>query len=434
MSAPPGVPAYERDARLSALDTTVVATGDDGGKPWVALEDTVFYPEGGGQPADRGALVIEPGAGGGGGTGPGFGVADVVDVRRVDGVVRHYLAPPAAELAPGTRVRAQIDVVRRLDHAQQHTAQHLLTAIAQDRFGWPTTAFHLGPYDGGVDEVSDIELDVPSLPADQLAALEDACAAAIRAARPVTARRVSAEAMASLPVRTRGLPEGHAGEVRLVEIAGIDLNTCGGTHLATTAEIEVLKLLDTEPMRGGTRLHFVAGARARRRMQAHEERTAALRRVLGATDAELVDAAEAKLEQLKDTLRRLRATEEDLAAAAATALAAGLGPGGERIVTADWPERDGGFLQRVARGLRECAPQAIALLTAGGVFALVAGDASGLDLPTVGPRVAQALGGRGGGAAGVYQGKFTPAASAEARDAAREAALAILREASDVAP
>ncbi len=252
------VPAYERDPRRTELLTEVVATGTDEGRPFALLADTILYPEGGGQPSDRGVLGETP----------------VLDVRSGPDGIRHYLAAPVAE-GP---VRLRLDWDRRFDHMQQHTAQHLLTAVAQDRFRWETTAFHLG------ERVSDIELKAPKLPPEGLRALEDAVAAEIRAARPVTARRVPPEEVARLPVRTRGLPEGHVGDVRLVEIEGLDLNTCGGTHLASTAEIELVALVSTEAIRGGTRLFFAAGGRARRRLAAHEERNAALRKLLGAPD------------------------------------------------------------------------------------------------------------------------------------------------------
>ncbi len=373
------IPAYEREPYLRSLLTEVVGSGIDHGRQFVVLADTILYPEGGGQPADRGWVA---------------GVA-VEDVRTEKGQVRHYVAgaPPAG------RVLVELDWPRRFDHMQQHAGQHLLTAVAQERFGWPTTAFHLGAH------VSDIELAVATIPPEQLAQLEDAVVAEIRAARPVTARRVSPELYASLEVRTRGLPEGHLGDIRLVEIAGIDLNTCGGTHVANTAEIEALKLLGLEAMRGGTRIRFVAGGRVRRLLAGHEERSARLRQVLGASDDELVALATTKLEQLKDAQRRIRSLEEELAIEAARSLAAS----GERAVAAHWPDRDPAFLQRVAREFLRLAPDRLALLTAGmaeeGHFLLCAGEQVKLDLPAIGGEVAGTLAGRGGGSGRIFQGK-----------------------------
>ena len=374
--------AFEREPYRTELPAQVVLAGFDGPLPYVVLDDTIFYPEGGGQPADHGEIA-------------GEAVAAVVDVQKRDGAVRHYLDRP---LAAGPVV-ARLDWARRFDHMQQHTGQHLLTAVAADRFRWATTAFHLGA------EVSDIEVaEAPLAPAG-LAALEEAVAAEIRAARPVTARRVEEVELAGLPVRTRGLPDGHAGDVRLIEIAGVDLNTCGGTHLGSTAEIEVIKLLGTEAIRGGTRLFFTAGARARRRLGAHEARNAFLRTLLGAPDAGLVAAAEAKLDQLQEALRRGRGLEEELIAALVSSVAAL--PASTFVRHFDGKGAD--FLQRLARQLASLAPGKAVLVTASAegqhVFAIGFGELLDVDAHRASKEIIAALGGRGGGSGRVFQGK-----------------------------
>ena len=373
------IQAYEREPFLRSLETDVVRADEERGRPFVALAETILYPEGGGQPADRGRI----------------GGVSVADVRTVEGEVRHYLAGAA----PAGRVLVEVDWARRFDHMQQHTGQHLLTALAEQRFGWHTTAFHLG------EQLSDIELDTPTIAPDQIAQLEDAVAAEVRVARPVTARRVSPEEYAALPVRTRGLPEGFTGDIRLVEIAGIDLNTCGGTHVRSTAEIEAVKLLGTEGMRGGTRLFYVAGARLRRLLGAHHERSAKLRQLVGTSDEELPSGISAKLDQLKEAQRAVKVLEEELAVAGARALATGSDP----VLHAHWAERDLPFLQRIAREVGRMAPDRVALLTAGegeqGAFVLCAGESATIDMAAAGRKVAEILGGRGGGSGRIFQGK-----------------------------
>jgi Ser-tRNA(Ala) deacylase AlaX len=386
-------PAYERDAYLRELDTEVVSTGEADGRPWVATSDTLFYPEGGGQPSDRGTM----------------GGADVLEVNMAEGTVRHVLSSPLA-LGP---VRQLLDWPRRFDHMQQHTAQHLLTAVALARFGWRTTAFHLGPVQ------SDIELDAAALPAEELRRLEDAVNEHCREARPVTVRHAPRERMAELGVRSRLLPDGLEGELRLVEIEGLDLNTCGGTHVRSTAEIGAVALIGTEPMRGGTRLHFVAGDRVRRRLAGHEARNLELRGLLGSSDEELPQVVALRLEREKALSRDSRRLLEELAEATAQALAARR----ERVVAAHWPERDMAFLLALGKALLAARPDGVALLAAGppsaGVFLLVAGDGSGIDLAAAGAAAAGILGGRGGGRAPFWQGK------ANALDRLDEAAEAL---------
>ncbi len=386
---PASEPAYQRNPYLTTLEVEVIRAGDDRGRPFAVLDDTVLYPEGGGQPADHGKL----------------GAIAITDVQRVDGEIRHYLG---VSCAPGRAVLT-LDWGRRFDLMQQHTAQHLLSALALNRFGWATRSFHLGA------ETSDIELDAAELPRTELDALEGAAMAEVVAARAVSTRRVTSEEYARLEVRSRGLPASHTGDIRLVEIDGIDRNTCGGTHLRTTAEIEVVKILDTERLRGGTRVRWVAGGRVRRRLATHEARNSALRELFDSDDASLAEIAGLKLEQLANQRRRIRHLELDLAAARATALAASDDP----VVDAHYKNVDGGFLQQVARSLLEQAPAKAALLTAtrdaSSFFLVAAGAESPLDAAETGARIAETLGGRGGGSGGIHQGK---AGSLERRDAA----------------
>jgi alanyl-tRNA synthetase len=377
-SGGPRLPGYEREPYRAALDAAILASGDDAGRPYVVLDDTILYPEGGGQPPDHGFLND----------------VRVLDVQKKGGEIRHYVAAP---VMPG-RATVRLDWERRFDHMQQHTGQHLLSAVAQDRFGWATTAFHLGP------DVCDVELDVGTLSPADLEALEEAVVAEIRAAHAVLPRRVTLDEFRALPVRTRGLPEGHAGDVRLVEIEGVDLNTCGGTHLSNTAEIEFVALLSVEFLRGGVRVFFVAGRRARRRLARHEERNAALRKSLGAPDAGLVDAAKAKLDQLSNTQRALRRAEEELIVAATDAALAAPA----RVARAHFEGRDMTFVQTVARRFAEKAGARAALFTATResqhVFALGVGDGFG-DAQSLGREIATLFEGKGGGSGRVFQGK-----------------------------
>lgn len=285
--------AWSQGPWCTELQLKVLACGEDAAGPWVDLPDSLLYPGGGGQPTDRGWLAGRA----------------VVGVEAVDGGWRHHLSPSSASedstdlsvrgLAeslpiPGNAVLLRLDWARRFDHMQQHSGQHLLSAIAEDRFGWRTTSFHLGP------ELCDIELDVPALVANQLRVLEEAVVEAIRSASPIRDRWVEPEALPDLRVRSRGLPAGHRGLVRLVEIEGFDLATCGGTHLSNLAQLEGLALVGTESMRGGTRLHWLAGSRIRRRLARQEEQLAALRRRLKAPDDELAESVTRLLTALEE--------------------------------------------------------------------------------------------------------------------------------------
>jgi alanyl-tRNA synthetase len=233
---------------------------------------------------------------------------------------------------------------------------------------------------------------------------------------------VSPQEYGVLAVRTRGLPAAHSGDIRLIEIPGIDLNTCGGTHLRSTAEIQCLKLLGTEPMRGGTRVFFAAGGRVLRRLAAHEERGATLRALLGAPDAALPETVRSRLEELRQLEKRLRAAEDELA----TAIAATLAGQAENVVEAHLEGRDLPFLQQLGRKITAAAPRKAVFLTATAgadhCFVVAAGAQAGVDVQAAGREIAAVLGGRGGGSGILAQGKAPSLAG-------RAAALATLRSA-----
>ena len=372
--------AFERDPYLNVMDSSILTTGLENKKPWAVLDDTLFYPEGGGQPADGGLI----------------NGLKVEDVRRTQDQILHFVTRP---LEPGP-ARLELDWSRRYDHMQQHSGQHLLTAVAADVFGWSTRAFHLG------EERCDVELDVGALDAGQLGALQEELATRIRAALAITSRRVSMDRFKGMDVRTRGLPAGHTGSVRLVSIKGTDLNTCGGTHVSNTAEIEVVALLGTESMRGGVRLYFMAGRRARRRLARHEERNRALRELLGVGDDAMVDALANRLNQAGALSQRVRGLQRDLSRSVARELI----DSGEPVVERHFEDLDMTFLQEVGRGFQAGAGDRLAFLTSRtsgnqGIFVLVAGQAFPHDLKLLGSVVAEVLEGRGGGAQGIFQGK-----------------------------
>ena len=375
------VPTYEQQPTLTELETSLVEKGTHQGRPYVVLADTVFYPEGGGQPSDRGRLN---------------GI-EVIDVQKVDGRIYHFLETPVAS-GP---IILELDWQRRFDHMQQHTAQHLLTAVAEDHFGWQTTAFHLGAH------VSDIELNVKSLGKPELSLLEATVAVEVRAARRVSAHRVSLDDYEQMEVRSRGLPTGHSGDVRLIEIEDIDLNTCGGTHCVSTAEIEAIALLGTESVRGGTRVFYVAGERLRSRVGVEVSRTARLRSLLGVSDDQLVDAVEGRLDQLKDNARLIRGMEEELA----NFIARQLTVEPETVSVRHFVGRGLPFLQRLGRETVTLDPSRVVLLTSDdfgeGFFLLSAGEEADINVSEVGPRIAAVLKGKGGGSGRVFQGRAT---------------------------
>ncbi|MDR2697381.1 MAG: hypothetical protein LBB40_02775 [Holophagales bacterium] len=375
---------FETDAYARELKTNILKVFENKGYYCVVLEDSILFPEGGGQPGDRGRI----------------GSANVLDViHGHSGDTREDIHIVDSLLEPGP-TEVHLDWKRRFDHMQQHTGQHLLTAVARGRFGWATTAFHLGP------DLCDIELDAPQITRGQRHELEEAVIGEIIAARSVSAFWVTQEEYKTRDVRSRGLPDGHQGDVRLVEIQGLDINTCGGTHMSSTSELECLKLLSAEPIRGGTRLFFIFGKRLRDRMEAHEQRGHQLRTILGRPDDALAAAIEQRIAHEKELERSLRHTEDELADLYAKFMAAEPGT----LLVRHFENKDAGFLQKIVRLLLELDNNRAIFVTAekdgNAFFSLAAGSACEADIPKLGREAAAVLNGKGGGSGRQFQGKF----------------------------
>jgi alanyl-tRNA synthetase len=249
----------------------------------VVLEETALYPTSGGQPCDRGKL----------------GDANVLDVRDDGDEIVHIVD---RELQPGP-VHGCVDWVRRFDHMQQHTGQHLLSAMFPERFGRPTVSFHLGT------ELSSIDLRGAEPTLEILEGAERAANRVIFEDRPINVRYGTQEQLAQMGVRKE---VDRTGILRAIEIEGADLQPCGGTHVRRTAQIGMLLVRRCTKMRQDWRVEFACGARSER-LARHDfhliERTAAK---LGCATDELADAAarvvserDANFKEVRSLLQRL---------------------------------------------------------------------------------------------------------------------------------
>jgi alanyl-tRNA synthetase len=279
---------YFIDPYLRGFSAHVVARHGDS----VALDRSAFYPEGGGQPADRGLL----------------NEVRVIDVQSDDeGVVWHTLDGKLDD----DMVHGQVDWPRRFDHMQQHLGQHLLSAAFEELFGLKTVSFHLGPESATIDLAGD------PWEAELLAA-ESRTNEVIWEDRPVDARFVTAEELARLPLRK---PPAVAGPIRVVSVADFDYSACGGTHPKSTGAVGLLHVRRRERRGPDTRVEFVCGNRVLRDLR-HRGRV--LTRLGGIFTAG-VDDLEAAVERLREdhdaTRRRLAVATEKLLQFEAVALA-----------------------------------------------------------------------------------------------------------------
>uniref|UniRef100_A0AAR5P3S8 Threonyl/alanyl tRNA synthetase SAD domain-containing protein n=1 Tax=Dendroctonus ponderosae TaxID=77166 RepID=A0AAR5P3S8_DENPD len=211
----------------------------------VILEDTILFPEGGGQPCDYGFLNAIP-------------VNKVV--RKGDKAI-HIIHEP---LPIGSEVKQTINWDRRFDHMQQHSGQHLITALIDREFKYPTLSWWLG------EDVSYIELDIPKITEAQIKEAENKINALIREGKKVTVEVYSEDTPKEEleKVRARGLPDDHKGDIRVINIEDLERNMCCGTHVTNLSQLQAVKLLNSEKSKrkDKTLLYFLVGNRVLKRL------------------------------------------------------------------------------------------------------------------------------------------------------------------------
>jgi alanyl-tRNA synthetase len=377
---------YYEDAYLTAFDARVADRSDDGRT--VYLDHSAFYPTSGGQPHDIGSL----------------GTARVIDVVDEGERVAHRLDAPL-DAAAGA-VHGAIDWTRRFDHMQQHTGQHLLSAVFADLFGHETVSVHFGP------ETSTLDLDVEAVSRDRMLAAERQANAIVLENRPVAVSFEDAATAAGLRKATD-----RTGVLRVVTIAGLDRSACGGTHVRATGEIGPVLLRRQERVRKAARIEFLCGWRALRRARADYDALAGIAGPLSAGIDELPELIAAQRTQCKDEEAARRKLESELAEIRARERHAAMTPGGDGIRR--WVERRPTGSPDALRGLAlafTALPGAAfigAVADPPAVLFATSAD-SGLDAGRMLKAALGEVGGRGGGSPRLAQGSVPTAEALEA--------------------
>jgi len=380
---------YYTDAYLRVFTARVVAIeprGAWGARPGVILDRTAFYPTSGGQPHDTGTLAGAP----------------VVDVVEANGSIVHIVAgpgegPPASSpILPDAGVEGTVDWARRFDHMQQHTGQHVLSAVFSQVLRAETVSVHL-------DGSSTLDLAISSLEPGAARRVEDEANRVIFDNRPVTVRFVSEEEAVQMGLRR---PAQRSGTIRVVEVADCDRSACGGTHVRSTGEIGPIVLRRWERIKGQTRVEFLAGWRA---IDDYRWKHALITEWSGRLtvgDRELGAALDRLARDARDRERALsEARGRLLGHEAAERLAAVPADVGPKVLRVDVSRRDP---QEIRQLLREMTGREASVVLAGDV---VTGRLYFARSPGAGPSMAAVLdkvcrdaGGRGGGTPEFAQG------------------------------
>jgi alanyl-tRNA synthetase len=387
MSAPPEDRTstrrlYYTDAYVTTFTSRVVGRADDGRR--IYLEQTAFYPTSGGQPHDRGSL---------GGT-------DVVDVIDEGDRIAHVLASPAP-----TRddLEGHIDWRRRFDFMQQHTGQHLLSAVIEELCGARTVSVHFG------DDASTLDVDAETLTRDQLTRAEDRANAIVAEDRPVMVTFEDASEAAGLRKASD-----REGILRVVSIEGLDRSACGGTHVRSTGAIGAVLLRKVEKIRKSARVEFVCGLRAVRRARADFMALTSIASSLSSALDEAPAIVQSQSTQLRDAESVRRKLERELAEHRARELYTRTAPDERGRHVAVVTDVDSMDTLRVLAQVYATLSGAVLVGVVGSPPALIfaAAEDTGVDAGRVLREAVTSVGGRGGGSPRVAQASVPDAESA----------------------
>ena len=320
---------YYQDVMMKEFEASILkqAIAEDGRK-YIVLDNTAFYPTGGGQPHDTGYLND----------------VEVVDVEKEDGDIRHYVL---SFLPEDTKtVHGKLDWERRFDHMQQHAGQHILTASFVELFNYQTVSFHLG------QETVTIDLDTSELTEEELQAVEKRANDIILDNRPIETKWITEEELSKYPLR-KAIQV--TGEIRLVIIPEFDYNGCGGTHPVTTGGVQAIKILSTEKQKNKTRVHFVCGMRIVHELGWRKKELAKTAILANAPEKETAGAVQKLLDTQKSLEKKCTQAEKQLLSYEAKELA--MENPTVPIITKAFVNRSIQELQQLARAIVKLAPE-----------------------------------------------------------------------------
>jgi alanyl-tRNA synthetase len=355
----------------------------------VLLDRTAFYPNSGGQPHDLGKL----------------GEGQILDVRDDGDEIAHIVD---REISSGT-IDGCIDWPRRFDHMQQHTGQHLLSAIFQERYGLPTVSFHMGA------ELSTIDLRGPEPSPETLTGAQRAANAVIFKDRPVNVRYGTADQLAQRGVRKE---VDRQGILRAIEIEATDLQPCGGTHVKSAGQIGLILVRRCTKIRQDWRVEFACGARAEKFASADFELLRLIAKRLSCTPDEAPAAIEKSAEERDNRSKNLRLALEQLAEARGKLLIAGTAPAANqlRCIATLLREENAELLLPLASELaRNEKTVALLIHEPSGQLVFAQSTAAAADLAALLKQVLATIPGKGGGTRDFVRAKLAdPSQSAAA--------------------
>jgi alanyl-tRNA synthetase len=373
---------YYQDAYIKMFSTEVIKQQQEEDESWyVVLNQTVFYPTGGGQPHDTGKIAGEK----------------VINVEEKDGEIRHYLEAPLQN-TEGI-LEGEIDWGRRFDHMQQHCGQHILSAAFDHLFQYKTVGFHLG------SEIVTIDLETEKLSEAEVRKAEELSNKIINENREIIVKWVTEEELSQYALRKETKVK---EDIRLVIIPDFDYNGCGGTHPKTTGEVSAIKILDWERQKKKIRLQFVCGTRVIEQLDKKQKVLLELTKLLNAPEKEMVVAAARLIENGKSLEKDLEQAREKLLEYEAKDLLVKKASEHEPIVHEIFQNRTIQELQKLARLVISENDKAMAILVSANdsrmQLVCARGTAREENMKTLIGEILPKINGKGGGNESFAQG------------------------------
>ena len=365
---------YYQDCHTKTFTAVVTGCGDTEQGYAITLDQTAFYPEGGGQACDLGTLAD----------------ARVLYVGEQDGKIVHICDRP---LVVGAAVDGVIDWDRRFDLMQQHTGEHIVSGIINRRFGWHNVGFHVG------SEVITIDFDGP-IPVDALADIEAEANQRVWENLPIRCWYPSPEELPAVPYRSkRQLP----WPVRVVEIPGVDACACCGVHVAATGEIGMIKLFSCVKFHQGVRIEMACGSRALAFLSAVYDQNRQVSQAFSSKILETGEAAKRMNEALAAEKFKATSLQKKIFAYIAEQYR-----GQGNVLHFEEGLPPAGVRELAETISRVCGGTAAVFSGSDGKWDVCLAHPGG-DVKELGSRMAKALNGRGGGKPGFFQGSVCAA-------------------------
>ena len=357
---------------MRSFAATVLSCEEAKGGCAGVLDETAFYPEGGGQPYDTGTL----------------GGAKVLAVHEKGGVITHLCDRP---LPAGTRVEGEIDWARRFDHMQQHSGEHICSGLLCERFHCDNVGFHMGADSVTIDYNADISWEA-------LLEIEEEANRYICEDHEIDIRFYRGAALEKVEYRSKKALE---GDVRIVSFPGADCCACCGTHVLRAGQVGLVKFLSVQKFREGVRIELLCGDRARRYLSACWEQSLHIAQALSVKPTAAFAAVErllAELGALKLRCARLEETSFALSAAQYEGK-------GDVLLFED--EMPGDSLRKLCDAVASvCGGRCAVFAGAEGAYKYAIGHMGG-DLRALTKQLNAALSGRGGGKPHFVQGSVS---------------------------